>query len=159
MGAVLVPVLTAGSVVAAAIATPLVSGIVQARSGDRLRASGAANLELVDKLRSRDQEWQQEIDSVHDLLRRQVAQIRDRDQAELDRRREWSALFVVAFLYLLGIPLLVLFYRLDQWWAWTLNWALLIFLIAMTIAGIDRAVHPPAPTDEEDQSSGTPAPG
>jgi hypothetical protein len=141
--------LTAGSVVAAAIATPLVSGIMQVRSGDRLRASVSANFDLIDKLRERGPDWQQEIDGVDQLLRRQIAQIRARDEGELDRRREWSALLVVGFLYVIGGPLLWLLYQLDQWWSWVLYWALLIFLLSMTVAGIDRAFNPPAPPAED----------
>ncbi|WP_158713396.1 hypothetical protein [Streptomyces sp. NRRL F-525] len=136
--------MTAGSVVAAAVATPLVSGIMQVRTGDRLRAQVAANFDLVDKLRERGSDWQQETHDVEQLLRRQIARIKVGDAAELDRRREWSALLVVAFLYLIGAPLLWLLYQVDQWWSWVLYWTLLIFLLAMTVAGFDRALHPPA---------------
>ncbi|MDW4899557.1 hypothetical protein [Streptomyces californicus] len=146
MTAVLVPMLTAGSVVIAAIATPFVGGIMQARIGDRLRAAVTANFELADKLRALDPaQWQQEIDDIEGLLRRQVLQIKERDEAELNRRRDWSALLVLAFILAIGGLLLWLFYRLDQWWSWALYWLLALFLLAMTAAAFDRALHPPAP--------------
>ncbi|MCS0639839.1 hypothetical protein NX801_30230 [Streptomyces sp. LP05-1] len=128
------------------MATPLVSGIMQARSGDRLRASIGANFDLVDRLRDRGPEWQQEVNEVDVLLRRQINRVKARDEADLDRRIEWSALGALIFLYVIGIPLLYLLYQPDRWWSWTLYWVLLIFLLVMTVAGFERALNSPVPS-------------
>jgi hypothetical protein len=154
MTALLVPTVSASAVILAAVAGPFVGGLMQHRSSDRLRAAAAANFELIGQLGERDADrWSDEISEADRLLERQLARTFSRDQAELDKRREWNNLGVVAFLMVICGPLLWLLYDLDRWWSWALYWPLLVLLLGLTAAGVERTFNSPEPQPEDPEPS------